>query len=103
MRGATKAVALTDDPKVPDLVAFSVYDTKPVNFLSMACMGLKWIEKRKFGRAGGKTASMPFLRPEVTDMYNNGMNNADIADQLCGAYLLDHWISKCKWWWSIWM
>jgi hypothetical protein len=60
MRGATKAVALTDDPKVPDLVAFSVYDTKPVNFLSMACMGLKWIEKRKFDVQEAKLLVCPF-------------------------------------------
>ena len=46
---------------------------------------------------------MAFLRPEVTDMYNNGMNNVDIADQLRGTYRLDRWMRKRKWWWSIWM
>jgi hypothetical protein len=70
MRGTTKAAVLTGDPEVPDLVAFSVYDTKPVHFLSMACTGLKWIEKRKkvFNSKGSKNVSMAFLRPEVTDM-----------------------------------
>ncbi len=46
---------------------------------------------------------MAFLRPEVTDLYNNGMNNVDIADQLRGTYRLDCWMRKRKWWWSIWM
>jgi hypothetical protein len=41
VRGTTKAAVLTGDPENPDLVAFSVYDTKPVHFLSMACTGLK--------------------------------------------------------------
>jgi len=80
MRGKTKAAMLTNDSEIKDLVAFSVYDTKPVHFLSMACTsGLKWIEKRKkvFDKDG-----MAFLQPEVMDMYNNDMNNVDITDQL---------------------
>jgi hypothetical protein len=105
MRGTTKAAVLTDDPEIQDLVAFSVYDTKPVHFLSMACTGLKWIEKRKkvFERESSTNVSMAFLRPEVTDLYNNGMNNVDIADQLRGTYRFDRWMRKRKWWWSIWM
>ncbi len=98
-------MVLTDDPEIQDLVAFSVYDSKPVHFLSMACTGLKWIEKRKkvFKRESSTNVSMAFLQPEVTDLYNNGMNNVDIADQLQGTYRFDHWIKKRKWWWSIWM
>ncbi len=105
MRGTTKAAVLTGDPEVPDLLAFSVYDTKPVHFLSMACTGLKWIEKKRrvFNKETSSNVSMAFLRPEVTDMYNNGMNNVDIADQLRGTYRLDRWMRKRKWWWSIWM
>jgi hypothetical protein len=105
MRGTTKAAVLTNDPDIPDLVAFSVYDTKPVHFLSMACTGLKWIEKKKkvFDSHAQRSINMSFLRPEVTDMYNNDMNNVDIADQLRGTYRLDRWMRKRKWWWSIWM
>jgi hypothetical protein len=43
-----------------------------------------------------KSIIMPFLRPEVTDMYNNGMNNIDIADQLQGTYRLYCWMRKHK-------
>jgi hypothetical protein len=45
VRGTTKVAVLEDDPDCPKLVAFSVYDTKPVHFLSMAATSLKWIEK----------------------------------------------------------
>jgi hypothetical protein len=57
----------------------------------MACTCLKWIEKRKkvFKKETSSNVSMAFLRPEVTDLYNNGMNNMDIADQLRGTYRFD--------------
>jgi hypothetical protein len=105
IRGTTKAAVLTDDPECPQMVAFSVYDTKPVHFLSMSCTGLKWIEKKKkvFDKSVNKNVAMSFLRTEVTDNYNNGMNNVDIADQIRNTYRIDRWMRKRKWWWSIWM
>ena len=36
-------------------------------------------------------------------MYNNGMGEVDIADQLRLQYRLDKWIRNCKWWMSIFM
>jgi hypothetical protein len=45
--GTTKAAVLTGDPEAPDLVAFSVYDTKPVHFLSMACKASSGLRKEK--------------------------------------------------------
>jgi hypothetical protein len=47
VRGTTKAAALEDDPECPNVVVFSVYDTKPVHFLSTSVKSLKWIEKAK--------------------------------------------------------
>ncbi len=47
MRGQTKAAVLEGDKECPNLVTFSVHDTKPVHFLSMSCTELKWIEKVK--------------------------------------------------------
>jgi hypothetical protein len=47
VRGLTKAAVLEGDAECPNLVAFSVYDTKLVHFLSMSCSELKWIEKVK--------------------------------------------------------
>jgi len=46
-RGSVKAAVLKDDTKVKDMVAFSVYDTKPVRFISTAVTSLKWIKKEK--------------------------------------------------------
>ncbi len=49
VRGTTKAAVLEGDSECPDIMAFSVYDTKPVNFLSTACSSLTWREKpRKY-------------------------------------------------------
>ena len=45
VRGTVKAAILKDDPNCPDLVATSVYDTKPVHFLSMSCSRIQWIIK----------------------------------------------------------
>jgi hypothetical protein len=47
VRGLTEAAVLQGDASCPNLVAFSVYDTKPVHFLSMCCTELKWVEKEK--------------------------------------------------------
>ena len=106
VRGMTMAAVLTDDPECPNLIAFSVYDMKPVHFLSMACTGLKWIEKwqKVFNKSDvEQNVSMSFLQTEVTDMYNNGMNDVDVADQLWNTYRINQWMRKRKWWWAIWM
>ena len=46
-RGSVKAAVLKDDAKVKDMVAFSVYDTKPVHFISTAATSLKWVKKQR--------------------------------------------------------
>ena len=37
VRGTVKAAVLQGDPDCPNLIASSVYDTKPVHYLSMVC------------------------------------------------------------------
>ena len=39
------AVVLYGLPNLHDLVAVSVYDTTPVNFLLMCCNAIKWFQK----------------------------------------------------------
>jgi hypothetical protein len=47
VRGTVKATVLIGDPECPDLVATSVYDTKPVHFLRMICNSIKCIVKER--------------------------------------------------------
>ena len=105
VKGTTKAAVREGDPEYPDLVAFSVYDTKPVHFLTTACRSMKWIEKTKkvWDKDMWINVALKFLRPTINDEYNNGMNNVDQADQLRGSYHFDRWMRKRKWWWSMWM
>ena len=46
-RGTVKAAVLKDDTKIKDMVAFSVYDTKPVHFISTAATSLTWMKEKK--------------------------------------------------------
>ena len=104
VRGTVKAAVLEGDNQCTGLVACSVYDTKPVYYLSMVCEELKWleVEKQVYNVDTGKMESLRFLRLNTIDNYNKTMGNVDIADQLRGSYRVDHWIRNRKWWWSLW-
>ena len=105
VRHTVKAAKLTGDSICSDLVAISLYDTKPVYFLSNVCKEIKWIEKTKkvHDEAQQKYINMKFHRLEVIDFYNYNMGNVDVADQLRNAYRYDTvWHRNRKWWWSIW-
>ena len=75
---------LKGDPKRPALVATSVYDTKPVHFLSTTCKSLIWKVKEKLVNNidTGLMEVLRFLRIKNIDAYNNEMGNVDLADQL---------------------
>ena len=47
VRGTVKVVLLLSDDSVPCLVASSVYDTKPVHYLSLVLIRIEWIEVKK--------------------------------------------------------
>jgi len=47
VRGTVKAALLLGDDCVSCLVASSVYDTKPVHYLSMVLIRIEWIEVKK--------------------------------------------------------
>ena len=97
-----KAAVLEGDPKIPNLVAVSYYDHKPVHFLSTICESIKWIqcEKPVFCVETEQVENMKFLRLNINDDYNHDMGGCDIADQLRNYYHFDHWMRKRKWWWS---
>ena len=102
VHGMVKAAILQGDPDVPDLVAVSYYDQKPVNFLSTICETIKWVqcEKPVFCVETEQVENMKFVRLNINDDYNHDMGGCDIADQLCNYYRFDHWMWKRKWcWW----
>ena len=83
-RGTVKAAVLEGDPDCPNLVASSIYDTKPVHYLSMVCTTLEWVvvEKPCFNVETGMVKILRFLRMNTIDEYNKTMGSVDLADQL---------------------
>ena len=103
VRGTVCAAELVGDITCPSLIAVSVYDTKPVHFLTMAVEKIFWEEKSKevYDKEMKRMKQIKFLRLNVNDDYNYGMGGADIADQIRGSYCFDHWVRNFKWWHSI--
>lgn len=104
-RNKTKAAVLVGDPACLNLVAFSVYDKKPVHFLSMAAEHLKWVTMSRsvYDKTNNKKVDVSFYRTNLQNEYNFGMNSVDVADQLRSSYSLSHWIRNRKWWWELFM
>jgi hypothetical protein len=102
LRGTTKAARLINFDACPNLLAASVYDTKPVHILSSAADCVEWIVKERevWSELIKKKAMMKYLRLNVIEEYNNHMNSTDIADQLRGNYRPDRWMRQRKWWWA---
>jgi len=102
LSGTTKSARLIDDPKCPDLLAVSVYDTKPVHMLSTSEESIEWITKRRkiWDSVHEDIKIIGFMRLGWIDNYNNKMNSTDISDQLRNVYRPDHWMRNRKWWWA---
>jgi hypothetical protein len=102
-RGTVKAAVLEGDPDCPNLVAVSVYDTKPVHFITMVSECIEWVTKSRkvWNVALQALVSMEFLRLNVNDNYNGEMNDVDISDHLRKIYKFNHWLRNKKWWWAI--
>jgi hypothetical protein len=71
----------------------SVYDTKPVHFISMVAENIDWIEKCRlvFDAEAAKMMELNYLRLNMVDEYNMDMGHVDLADQLRGNYQMDRW------------
>ena len=102
VRGRTAAAKLINSPECPDLLACSVYDTKPVHMISMTEESIWWVlKKRKVWSAiHQQIKEVGFLRLNLIDQYNSNMNSVDVADQLRNQYRPDHWMRNRKWWWA---
>jgi hypothetical protein len=103
VRGTVKAAHLQGDDVVKCLLASSVYDTKPVHYLSMVSVKLEWVvvEKKVYNVDTQKTEYIRFLRLNVIHKYNHTMGHVDVADQLRGSYRIDIYVRNRKWWWAI--
>ena len=64
VRGIVKVTVLEGDPDCTNLVASSIYDTKPLHYLSMVCTILKWVvtERPCFNVETGTAEILRFLR-----------------------------------------
>jgi len=102
VRGTVKVAVLKGDPGCASLIAATVYDTKPVHFLSMSAESIQWVENERhvYNVEKQQMEWIKFLRLNVNDDYNNGMGDVDASDQLRNYYRFDHWLRKTKWWWS---
>ena len=103
VRGTTKAEILKGDPKYPGLIATSVYNTKPVHYLSMSSEELKWVvyEKDMYNVDIGTKEPLQFSQMCYINDYNHQLGDVGVDDQLRKNYWFDHWLRKRKWWWSI--
>ena len=103
VRGTVKAAVLKGDSDCPNLVASSVYDAKPVHYLSMVCTEIRWIEvaKAACNVDTGAVETLRFLRLNNIAKCNKEMGDVDLADQLRGNYRMDKNVRNRKWWWSI--
>lgn len=68
VRGTVKAAVLEGDPGCPNLIATSVYDTKPVHYLSMISEEISWQveEKKVYNVDTGGVEFLKFLRVGFT-------------------------------------
>jgi hypothetical protein len=104
-RGITKAARMVDCRDCPNLLAVSVYDTKPVHLLLTASDCVEWnvMQKKVWSKKAKKKSFVKFLHLNMIDDYNHNMDLVDLADQLWGVYHPDHWMQNMKWWWAIWI
>ena len=103
VRETVLAAELIGDSSCPRLLVVSVYDTKPVHFLTIAVERIFWREKIRavYDKYSGAMKDITFHRLNINDDYNSGMGGADIADQIRGSYRFDHWMRRYKWWHSL--
>jgi hypothetical protein len=83
VRGTVKAAHLQGDNVVKFLLASSVYDTKPVHYLSMVSVKLEWVvvENKFYNVDTQKTEYIRFLRFNVIHKYNHTTGHVDVPNR----------------------
>jgi hypothetical protein len=99
-QGTTKGARMKDYQDCPDLLAASIYDTKPVHLLSTAlaldCVERNVTQKKVWNEKTKKKSFVKFLHLNMIDKYYHNMNSVDMGDQLWGVYRHDHWMRNRK-------
>ena len=80
--GAVKTAELNIEGIYETIIATSVYDSKPVCFLSSTCSEVHWVNKTKkvWMQEKGYMMKLEFLCLSSADNCNGSMGNADVAD-----------------------
>jgi hypothetical protein len=78
-RGETHAAIYENDPNCHNLIAASVYDTKPVHMISTIAETVDWkvMQRKVWLPTQNSMVWMKYLRLGMIDEYNNFMNSVD--------------------------
>ena len=87
-RGTINTAVLKVIVNMNNLVDFSVYDTKPLRFISLCCVTILWNTKKRsmFNPVAGSMRDMQILILNINDEYNKNMKIVDISDQVRNKY-----------------
>ena len=97
-------VLVSSHKTVKPLVAVSLYDSKPVYFLSTVDAAITYVHMRR-GTWDNESKSLmieEFKRLKIVWAYNAYMGYVDVADQLRLGYEFAKHLRQKKWWWPIW-
>ena len=61
------------------------------------------MKKQVFDPVTDQMIEIHFLRTNMQNEYNNGMNDADISNQVQKVYCFNMWLPNRKRWWEIFM
>lgn len=89
---------LESDNGGENFVAVSVYDNKPVYFMSSFSKTICWVMKQRkvWSNRMQHYITLNFIRLNINDDYNNFMGKVDVSDQLRNVYRLMRGSRKSK-------
>ena len=93
------------NPSCSKLIAYSVYDAKPVYFLTTAAEKVCWDKNMLsvYDETQRKKVKINYYQSNIQNFDNFHMNSVDVADQLRSPYGFQHWVQNRKWWWALFM
>ena len=82
------------------LVSVSIFDNRPVYFISTRSYFLEWTKKELliYCNTHKKMERLEFLRLNINYDYNLSIGYVNVADQFQNQYCFYHWLQNFKWW-----